>query len=95
MEMWEPEDLELLVPAHITLEREGLGYLEFIAISADVDYRTVERDGKDAIEFSWEGEEESDRCSGRGWAILERIELRGMLYIHRGDESEFVARREK
>ena len=55
----------------------------------------MEHDGKDAVEFSWEGEEEFDRCSGRGWAYLESNELRGMLYIHRGDESAFVAKREK
>ena len=37
MELWAPEDLDLVVPAHITLERDGLGRLEFIAIAADVD----------------------------------------------------------
>lgn len=95
MEMWDLEDLDLVTPAHITLERDGLGRLEFIAISADVDYRTAERDGKAAVEFSWEGEEEFERCSGRGWAFLESNELRGVLYIHRGDESAFVAQREK
>ena len=76
MEMWDPEALDLVVPAHITLELDGLGSLEFIAVSADVDYRLVGRNGKDAIEFSWEGEQEFERCSGRGWATLEGGETR-------------------
>ncbi len=95
MGMWDPDDLDLVVPAHITLELDGLGSLEFIAVSADVDYRLVDRNGKEAIEFSWEGEQEFDRCSGRGWGTLEGERLEGMLYFHRGDESEFIATREK
>jgi hypothetical protein len=95
MELWDPEDLNLVVPAHITFEKGGLGTLEFIAISADVDYRLVGRNGMDTIEFSWEGVQEFDRCSGRGWATLEEEKLKGMLYFHRGDESEFIATRKE
>jgi hypothetical protein len=31
--------------------------------------------------------------AGRGWATLQEDELRGMIFIHQGDESEFVASR--
>ena len=33
--------------------------------------------------------------TGRGWAKLEDEELHGMIVIHLGDESEFVAKRAK
>ena len=95
MEVWDRDALDLVVPAHISFGGDGLGRLEFIAISSDVDYRVVERTGSPAVEFSWEGEEEYDRRSGRGWAVLERGKLRGMMFIHRGDESEFVASRQE
>jgi len=31
--------------------------------------------------------------SGRGWAVLRDNELHGMIFIHLGDDSEFVAER--
>ena len=37
-----------------------------------MDCREVERDGRPGMEFSWEGNDESDPASGRGWAVLGR-----------------------
>jgi hypothetical protein len=85
------DDLDLVGPAHLTLRRGGHGELELIALSADVDYRVVARDGKPGIEFSWEGVDEGDRLSGRGWAVLEGRELTGRILIHTGDDFGFVA----
>jgi hypothetical protein len=53
----------------------------------------TERNGKPAVEFSWEGMDEMDPCTGRGWAVLEGEELHGMIFFHQGDESSFVAKR--
>jgi hypothetical protein len=47
-----------------------------------------------AIEFSFEGFDEGDRLSGRGWAILDDEQLRGHLFVHHGDDSGFTARRD-
>ena len=53
-----------------------------------------ERDGKAAVEWSWEGMDEMDPCTGRGWAVLQGDELHGMIFFHSGgDDSEFVAKR--
>lgn len=93
MELWTAEDLDLLGPAHLTLERDGLGAMGFIAIEAGLDYRVIQRDGRPAVEFSFEGSDEGDRISGRGWAVLEGDELRGRIFIHQGDDSSFAARR--
>ena len=38
-------------------------------VSRRRDGRSVERDGRPAVEFSFEGSDEGDRVSGRGWAI--------------------------
>jgi hypothetical protein len=64
-------------------------------VRADVDHRVVERDGLPAIEFSFVGEDEMDPVSGRGWAVLAEDELRGRLFLHRGDDSALVAGRKK
>ena len=93
MELWDREDLDLLGPAHLTLDLRGQGTMRFVAIEASVDYRPGERDGLPAVEFSFDGNDEGDRISGRGWAVLADHTLRGRLFIHEGDESAFSATR--
>jgi hypothetical protein len=57
-----------------------------------VDCREVERDGRPGVEFSWEGNDECDPASGRGWAVLEKDgSLRGRIFFHLGDDSGFAA----
>ena len=92
-ELWNLDDLDLLEPAQLTLKPDGLGTLRLLAIEADLDYRIVERDGCPAVEFSFEGSDEGDQISGRGWAILDGEQLRGRLFLHRGDDSGFTAGR--
>jgi hypothetical protein len=92
-EMWDREALDLIVPAHLTLGRNGLGEMQLIAIGAAIDYRLAERDGANVVEFSWSGVDEMDPTSGRGWAKVEGDTMRGRLFIHAGDESGFMAKR--
>ena len=52
------------------------------------------RGGRRCGEFSWDGDDDGDRASGRGWAVLEQDgSLRGHIYFHLGDDSSFRARR--
>lgn len=92
-ELWDLDDLDLMEPAHVTLKPKGHGRLGLLAIEAELDYRVVQREGLPAVEFSFEGFDEGDRISGRGWAALDGEELRGRLFFHQGDESGFKARR--
>ncbi len=55
MEVWDRDVLDLAVPAHITLDTDGLGSIQFFAITIGVDYRVGTRDKQPAIEFSWFG----------------------------------------
>ncbi len=93
MELWTSGDLDLLGPAQLTLERDGGGAMRFIAVDVRLDYRAVQRDGQPAIEFSFDGIDEGDRVSGRGWAMLRDDELHGRIFFHHGDDSAFAARR--
>jgi hypothetical protein len=93
MALWDRADLDLLGPAYLTLDRRGQGTMRFLAIEAGVDYRPAVRDGQPAIEFSFEGNDEGDRISGRGWAELTSDTLRGHVYFHDGDDSSFRATR--
>jgi hypothetical protein len=92
-ELWDVEDLDSMEPAHVTLKPRGHGRLGLLAIEAELDYRVVQRDGLPAVEFSFEGSDEGDRISGRGWAALNGEQLRGRLFFNQGDDSGFTARR--
>jgi hypothetical protein len=44
------------------------------------------------VEFTWEGVDEGDQVSGRGWAALVNDEtIEGHLFFHLGDDSTFRA----
>lgn len=92
-ELWDREALDLLAPAFIRFEDDRMGGFQFIAVRGGLDCRFSERGGLPAVEFSWEGDDEGDSRSGRGWAILRDGTLEGRLYIHGGDDSWFVAAR--
>ncbi len=45
-----------------------------------------------SVEFSWQGDDEGDEVSGRGWAgLADDGSLQGHLYFHLGDDSGFRA----
>jgi len=94
-EMWDQQALDLVAPAYIRFDRQGLGEMQLTAIGASIDYRVDVRDGASVLEFSWAGFDEMDATSGRAWARIDGDTMRGKLFIHQGDESTFVARREQ
>jgi hypothetical protein len=69
--------------------------MELVAIGASIDYRVVRRDGASMVEFTWAGFDEMNPTSGRGWAWIDGNMMSGKLFVHQGDESSFVARRER
>ncbi len=95
MSAWEDEYLDEEVQAFFEFEETGSGSFQFGYIQGLMDCKTTRREGKPAVEFSWEGGDGADGTSltGRGWAILQGDELTGEFRIHDMDDSEFVARR--
>ena len=46
----------------------------------------------DAIEFSWEGNDEMQQAGGDGWAELQEDgSLEGEISLHNGDDIQFIA----
>ena len=44
--------------------------------------------------FTWEGNDEMEHVFGRGWtSVRPDGSMRGHIYFHQGDDSEFVARK--
>jgi len=94
MELWVQEDVDLVGPAFLELGGDGIGSFAFLAVEGQIDFRNARRDGRVGVEFSWEGWDDSDRRSGRGWAVLAEDGSRcGRIYFHLGDDSSFRAER--
>ena len=93
MTEWDMEYLEEELQPFIEFERSGAGVFQFGYVYGEMDCQLTQRDGKPAVEFSWEGNDEGDRVFGRGWAVVEGDELTGMIFFHQGEETGFTARR--
>jgi hypothetical protein len=92
MSGWDRDAIDLVKPGFIKFAKDGTGEFGFIAVSGWLDCRSVERDGRVGVEFTWEGVDEGDQVSGRGWAILvDDAMIEGHLFFHLGDDSSFRA----
>lgn len=91
MDLWDAEAIELLGPAFIEFNGRT-GSFRFIAVECSMDVRSPAERTKHDAEFSFEGFDDCDTTSGRGWASLaEDGSLTGRIYFHMGDDSGFRA----
>ena len=98
MSGWEDEALNEEVQASIEFDEEGMGRFQFGYVRGIMDlYRTKIRDGKRVVQFCWDGGDGADGTplDGIGWAVLDGDTLSGMISIHQGDDSEFVAKKKE
>jgi hypothetical protein len=89
MEVW--DELDLLGPAFIDFDSRNGGMFQFVAVSGDIDYRISTEGDEAIIEWSWLGDDDGEETGGRGWAVRDGDNLIGHFYLHRGDDSAFVA----
>jgi hypothetical protein len=95
METWDQDVVDEEVEGFFEFDGDGRGKFQFGYVQGTIDYRTVQRDAKAAVEFSWDGNDEMDAVHGRGWALLDGDEIDGRIYIHRGEDSAFRAVKKK
>ncbi len=92
MSGWDRDAIDLVEPGFIEFTGNGAGQFGFIAVRGELDWRPVERDGRVGVEFTWEGVDEGDQVSGRGWAsLVDDATVEGHLFFHMGDDSSFRA----
>jgi hypothetical protein len=92
MDLWDRDAIDLVGPAFIRFDSHGTGDLRFIAVEGGHDHRQAGRGDRPRVEFSWEGNDEGDHASGRGWAQLDPDgSLSGHIFFHMGDDSGFRA----
>ena len=68
METWKQDYVDEEVEGFFKFDPDGTGKFQFYCVKGGIDYREVKRDGKPAVEFSWDGHDGEVPASGRGWA---------------------------
>jgi hypothetical protein len=76
---WDEEHPHVQEQAFIDIGPEDIGDFHFGYVRGDMDCRAAERDGKPAVEFTWEGNNHTGHAFGRGWAVLDVDELKKNL----------------
>jgi hypothetical protein len=94
MSTWDEEYFNEEVQAYIEFDASGGGDFQFGYVQGQIDCRLTTRGEEPAIEWSWDGDDGADGTplTGRGWTVLQGDELHGMIFIHQGDDSDFVAK---
>jgi hypothetical protein len=93
MEQWDLEFIDEQGPGYFEFESNNRGSFMFGYVEGEVDFReSTTDDGK--IEYSWEGQDEMDEVSGRGYfKIISDDEIYGEIFFHQGDSSWVKAKR--
>lgn len=91
MEMWDQSFVDAEVEGFIRFDEDGSGEFQFGYVHGYVNYQETEHNDKPAVVFTFEGNDEMDPCSGRGWAFRKGDRIGGKIVFHGGDESKFKA----
>ena len=91
MDTWDAEYVNLVGPGYLRIDQEGGGFMQFGAVEAALDCRAEDAGNDQRLEFTFQGFDEGDPVSGRGWATVSGSEMSGHIYFHQGEESGFTA----
>lgn len=84
--------VDLCGPAKVKISTRGTGRMNFGAVEVELDCKMDERDER-VLHFTFEGADEGDPISGRGYGLVEGNEMIGRMFRHFGDEFGFKAKR--
>lgn len=86
---YEADYPDMMEPAYILFEGQGSGEFAFGCVTGSI-YGAGDAN---AVEFTWDGNDEMDEASGHGWAELQPDgTIAGQICFHDGDEVNFTAR---
>jgi hypothetical protein len=87
----ESDYTDLPAPGYVTLNPNKASGFKIGRLQGIMDCRIEQYGDSERIEFSWYGKIGTVIAYGRGWARIRDEKLCGRIYIHDGDDSEFVA----
>ena len=95
MTEWDRDDIDEEVRGYFEFDAKDSGDFHLAYVQGQLDYRLGERNGKPAVEVSWDGHDEMDPVQGQGWLVLDGDKLKGMFCFDDGDDSGIVLKRTK
>ena len=93
METWDADYINLAGPGQLRIDRDGSGSMQFGALEAALDCRMEQIGHIERLEFTFQGIDEEEAISGRGWFTVSGDEITGRTYFHQGEDSGFTATR--
>jgi hypothetical protein len=84
--------VDLCGPATLKIGTRGIGSVNFGAVDAEIDCKMDDFDER-VLRFSFEGEDEGDSLTGRGYCLLDGDQIIGRMFRHMGDDFGFKAKR--
>jgi hypothetical protein len=91
MEAWDADYINAAGRGHLRIDQDGCGFMQFGAVEAALDCRHEDIDNNQRLEFTFQGVDEGDPVSGRGWCTVSGSEMTGRIYFHWGEASGFAA----
>jgi len=93
MDAWDKSYIDLVETGFIEFKPDESGEFRFGAVHGWI-FFIVEKIGEvERLAFTWEGKNDSDTASGRGWVEISGDRLNGHLFIHASDDSAFKAKK--
>jgi hypothetical protein len=93
MSAWDADYIDEEEEGYFEFDGRGGGEFHFGYVHGNMDFEPATRGGEQALEWTWDGNDEMDPAQGRGWAMLKGDKLHGMICFHGGDDSLFVAKK--
>jgi len=89
-DLWDTDFLDLVEPAYVRFDANGLGEFKFGCVSGCMDCEYAH----DGASFTWAGFDEMDEANGDGDANLDEDGILTIeLSFHQGDDAVLKARR--
>lgn len=89
---YDEEYMDTSGPAKLKIGTGGSGSIHFGAVEAELDCKMDDLDER-VLRFTFEGGDEGDQISGRGYCLVDGDEMTGRIFRHFGDEVAFKAKR--
>ena len=83
---------DLCGPANVEIDTRGTGSMNFGAVEMELDCKMDDQNER-VLCFTFEGADEGDPISGRGYCLVDNDDMIGRMYRHFGDKFDFKARR--
>jgi len=91
MEMWDKDYIDAELEGYILFNTDGSGEFQFGYVYGFMNYKYTTKNNEDIVEFIWEGNDECNLASGRGYVKIVNSSVVGSVIIDNGDCSTFIA----